>query len=300
MNSFRHVFFSTLSAAALIIGACGTAPKETVRAPTLQELTGKKDLTDQERDKIVAAALDRATKELHDGNPRAAIHFGKIGTEFDPEDVPTKLLMGKSYIALGDYHNALKVLNSISNKKLNAEASELRGMSYFFIDDFEKAEIDLKHSVDKDPARWQGAAVLGRLAYRAGENEQAGTWFDHALEHSENKKTVYNHMGYAYYDASEWDAAASAFEKVFTPPNPDNPPHLAYRVSNAKSGNLAEALNLASDTEIAEVYRELGRISLEAGNRVEAVDYLRRAKATSPKYDTETERLLNLAKAMKS
>ena len=30
------------------------------------------------------------------------------------------------------------------------------------------------NALDRDETRWQGAAVLGRLAYRAGENEQAG------------------------------------------------------------------------------------------------------------------------------
>ena len=248
---------------------------------------------------VVTAALQRANKELAEGNPKAAIHFGEIASKFEPERLETKVLLGKSYLALKEHHKAQKILTTVSESDLTGELLELRGISKFFALDYSAAKSDLEHALKLDETRWQGSAVLGRLAYQDGDIKNSQKWFDQAMKHTENERTVFNHQGFAYYEAGDWYKANEAFDRVFNPPNPDNPAHLAYRVSKAKTGDIAGALNLASDIESAELYRELGRIALESGDRVEAVKYLRRAKSLSPKYDTETERLLAAAKAMK-
>ena len=84
----------------------------------MQELADKNEMKAEDREVVLAAALDRANKELANGNARAAIHFGEIASKFAPEDFETKLLISKANLSLKNYHEARKLLDTIPDNRI--------------------------------------------------------------------------------------------------------------------------------------------------------------------------------------
>ena len=295
LKGFNLTFFIGI----FIVSACQTGPKAVPKA-SLNDLLKGETIEEVDRAKIVQAAHDRANKELNAGNPKAAIHFAEIAQRFDPEDINTSILLGRAFIAQGDYEAALAEFKTVNSKEKSPVTLEYQGLSEYFTHRFEASKSNLELAYKLDSSLWQSAAILGRLYRADGDITKSETMFSNAFTQAPDAAPVHDHKGYAFLSDRNWGEAVNAFEQAQALSNRSIGFHDAYRVAKAKSGDLAGALSLASDFQSAQLYLDLAKLAIEDGERVEAVRLLRRAKAASPQHNTEIEQLLTAAKAMKS
>ena len=290
---------SVMLASCLALSACNSTPKNTY-SPSLQDLVNKKSLDKADRENILKAAHERSEKELALGNGRAAYHFAEIAERFAPEDYDTQLLLGRTLIAQKKYEEALVRFKRINEQKQKPETLEYQGLAEYFTKRIGAAQNSLEQAISMDDSLWQSAAILGRI-YRADRNYSGSDEiFKKAFEHAPDDAPVFDHQGYAFLADNQWSDAVRSFEKAQSLSNNKTGFHSAYRVAKAKSGDMAGALTLASDVESAQLFVDLAKIAMNEGERVEAVQLLKRAKATSPQYNAEIEQLLTAAIAMKS
>ncbi len=288
-----------LTAFSILLGACGSVPKH-VEAPTLNDLLNSKSMENEDRTKIVDAALARSKKELLAENSKAAVHFAKIAHQFSPEEQRVQLALAESQIAYGQYSDARQILLTANKENASAKGLELQGISEYFSGDIISAKTSFSRALKISPDLWKSAAMLGRIETKAGNYETAKTWFDNAMNHTDIPAAVFDHKGFAALSIQDWSQASNAFEEAQRLSSGKMGSHTGYRISKAKTGDLITALSLASDEDAAKLHLELAKIALEDGDRVSAIRHLQKSKNISPKYNAQTEHLLSAAKALKN
>ncbi|MGC9399382.1 MAG: tetratricopeptide repeat protein [Anaerolineae bacterium] len=179
---------------------------------------------------------------------------------------PPDLESLKAQIEAGEYQAAVQVLEEIvANNEENAEAYFLLGLSYFNLNQYQKARDAFNRALELDPQR--AAAIhhnLGALAYQMGDIETAETEFKAALEIEPDDPDTHYQLGATYL--------IKALPAEQQTPDPE-------RLAQARA-EFEQALELAPGK--AEALVGLGNSYLLENRLEEAIETLAKAVEASP------------------
>jgi Tfp pilus assembly protein PilF len=114
---------------------------------------------------------------------------------------------------------------------------------------------------------------------------------------AEHNTTLNNNLGLSYLRQKRLQEAIIAFENVQALPGGKELSELNYRTALALNGDMKHAIGGITDTEAAQLYNNLGVMSLDDGNVHDAIQYLKKAIASSPSYYPQAEKNLEIAKS---
>ena len=142
---------------------------------------------------------------------------------------------------------------------------------------------------------WLSSILLARIESRSGNLQAAEKLFASSLSQSSSPEIIYEHMGQSYSEHKDWAQALSAFKKAQDLSGNSIGNHDQYRLAMAKNGQLNTILKSESSENIARLYRNLGEHELNAGNKLKAVENLKKAQVNFSRHDEKTDQLMHRA-----
>lgn len=277
------------------LSACAsTLPSQNVNNPRLEALLSG---TTQQSDKIALAekTVMQAKSDLEYGRIKSALKHANLALRFDPDYKEAKLLVGKALIANGQYKEGADTLTQLAALNPNSENLEYLGISQYYLGDYHGAEISLSHSLAEDSNLWRPAVLLARIKSSQKDFTAADAFFKQAALLSDNAAAVYDHMGHSYVEREVWQEAVNAFNMAYVESNGTVGHHDSYRFAMAQSGDLSKVLNEATASETARLYRDMGNAALLKGDKLKAVENLKKAQVNFLRYDEKTQELMQRA-----
>jgi clan AA aspartic protease (TIGR02281 family) len=210
-----------------------------------------------------------------------AITYYYKGNDKDASSVFLERI-AKCYFELGDYDQALSVVNNAIN--MNNEDFDLvmlKGNIYNEMGDYAKAISQLDYYIEKNPKGFFG--YYRRGWYKDEANDVAGAIDDYSMAIIIEPKFAYSYCGRGrfYLERGEIDLAMSDFKKIIeldTVPSAGSCAHYAYHFLG-EDERAIEFMNriLADDPESMGNYYDAACLYAIMGRSTESISYLRHA-----------------------
>jgi tetratricopeptide (TPR) repeat protein len=250
--------------------------------------------------------LTGAALRLAQERPEQAQSLAQKVLERDPTDTRAHLLLGRAFLAQGQYTRALTEIESAQSRDGDAEVEMWLGQALEYNARANDARAHYTRALELDPGNLEAAALLGRLYAYEGAAAKAIELLSPVVKQTDAYPYAHLALGLAHKDMGKRDLAITDFQKA---QQLDSSLFEAFyqegRIHNDqnKHGAAVKALQAAIDnakanaTERAliDTYRRLGESYLEIGRRGEAKaalnEYLSLAPANAAGR-SEVERLL--------
>ncbi len=157
----------------------------------------------------------------------------------------------------------------------SAEAAFLAG-------DLDRVELLCRALLQQDENHSQACHLLGAVALRRGNPQEAAEWLERALKGSPINPVVLNNCGEAYRQLGRLDEAFARFEQALRIDNLSPYPHFNLGLLMRARGQAREAEHffrsaLIADPGMARAHFELAELYREEGHLIEAVREYREA-----------------------
>jgi Flp pilus assembly protein TadD len=191
----------------------------------------------------------------------------------------------REWIASGDLNRAgTAATQALEKWPKTSEFPHLRGLVYFRLNQFERAEKDLLAAKRLAPADPDIAFDLGLLSMQMQQYDRAAKELELAMKEPERQRAAMPHilLGRAYQNSNRSELAIEQFKTALRldPKVKLGHYHLGYAlesVGDAKSARAEYERELAQTQDSAEVFYRHGKLLHEAGEFAAAEKSLRRS-----------------------
>lgn len=293
----RHfISLSTSIFLAVALSACAsTNIRQSAAKVNLQQLLSGEQMDTSSRQNLSQTTLLQAQKDLEKGQVRSALKNANLALRFDPTSIKAKELAGKAKIANGNYQAGVDDFSQLTISHPTPENFQFLGISHYYLGSHDAAATAFRQALEGDDRLWRAAVMLARIESKQGNYLAADALFALATAHSGQTAAVYDHIGHSYVEREAWPEALEAFEKAQIFSSDAVGRHDQYRLAMAQSGKLSLVLKKASLSETARLYRALGEAALKKGDKLKAVEHLKKAQLNFPQFDEKTQDLLQSA-----
>lgn len=299
MNTFKSAFVSVVLAISTA-GCAGTSFKkhdDKYADISLEQLLDAKKLPADEKEKIHAVLVSRAKQDESNGNHKSAAKNATMALDLVPNDPEAQQSLAYAHLGMGQLEKAKSGFTQLSTSAPSALVNQGLGLTLLAQNNPQAAEIQLNEAVALDSNLWRSWNGLG-VIYDMNESwnlaEQA---FKAGIAVAQHNTTLNNNLGLSYLRQKRLQEAIIAFENVQALPGGSSVSDLNFRTALALNGDMNRALGGTTDTQKAKLYNNLGVIKLDDGEVVDAIQFLKKAIATSPAYYPQAEKNLEIAKS---
>lgn len=208
--------------------------------------------------------------------------------DLDKAKAKTRFMAGKSFFYTENYGKAQRYLTeAIAADPTITEAYTVLGRVLIELDDFAKAAEVYQQAVNNDPKNVQLIYELGLLQYRLNNKQEAVKNFELAAEKGYKKDLVYyENLGLAYLNF-DIDKGVAALQKVLEmkPNNAEIQYQMAQGYLGAKRFNDAAAVYqkvFEANPRNSKALYMAGVAFIKAGDKLRGEDYCERAIKMDP------------------
>lgn len=152
-------------------------------------------------------------KEL--GNLASAYHQYAEIAKIDPDDVESRIEMGKILFQRGMYEKALIEFKFILERKPDyPDALFYTAVIHYKMELFKTAREEFKRLLSVAPSYTKAHYYLGMIYLKEGNYQKAVNYLEEAISESEIQVEAYKGLGEACFNLQIWDKARDAFERV--------------------------------------------------------------------------------------
>ncbi len=202
--------------------------------------------------------------------------------------------LGKAYLGLGQKDLALQAYRkAIELNPYYWVNYNYAGQAYFALGDYDKALAAFQRIIELEPDNTFGYLNVGAIYFQQGKYDQCIPFFQKALQIQPHYLT-YSNLGTAFFYLKRYAESVPMFEKAVE--MNQNDPMLMGNLADAyRWSNQLEKANSTYDRAIALAFKqlqvnprdanvldELGLYYGKKGDAVQALDFMRRARALSP------------------
>jgi len=202
--------------------------------------------------------------------------------------------LGKAYLGLGQKDLALQAYQkAIELNPYYWVNYNYAGQAYFALGDYDKALAAFQRIIELEPDNTFGYLNVGAIYFQQGKYDQCIPFFQKALQIQPHYLT-YSNLGTAFFYLKRYAESVPMFEKAVE--MNQNDPMLMGNLADAyRWSNQLDKANATYDRAIALAFKqlqvnprdanvldELGLYYGKKGDAVQALDFMRRARALSP------------------
>lgn len=279
----RGVVCGILWVACLVMAGCASA--------SLTDSRASSDLSAVERDQADQIS-NNAAKKYAAAAFKDAAAYAEVALSINPEDLLAHQVSAKLALRQDDMTLANRHLWHLSGDAVDSELIGLLGRAHFRQKDSIRAEPLLLKAIELDQTNTDAALTLAMLYRERGDTDAAQKYLDRAQQRGENSSIFSSEQALIFLATKRYDEAVQLFEAAYETDATKDVYDLSYRVALAKTGQINRAQDGLSSKQLSELFKTLGRMAVAERNQAEAVNYLKQSQTLAPKYDTETEQLL--------
>ncbi len=146
------------------------------------------------------------------GNTDDAIHYAKKSLEYNPNMLPSYILLGQLYSDILDKENALKIFET-------AEQRELKSINFYIewgktlekFEQFDEAKLKLLKACEIDPDNIEALSYLGLCCVARKEFEEAEPILQKVIEKDSENKVIKQALGIIAYEHGDINKAIQIF-----------------------------------------------------------------------------------------
>lgn len=301
MKIGSQILFGAVAVSALVMAGCSTLTfdehDEKYKNLSLDELLDTGNLSSEHKTMLENTLVKKAAISSEAGNHAAAASHARMALKLSPNDPVATLSLAEALLGLGEYAEAEKTYAGLLVNAPSAKAYQGHGLSLLAQNKSSEAQVSLNEAVAMDSnlwRSWNGLGVIYDLSESWELSEQA---YKAGIRVAGQNATINNNLGLSYLRQNRLQEAIIAFENVIVLPGGKQLSNMNYRTALALNGQLEKAKADATDVEVAQLYNNLGVISMNAGEPTKAVEYLKKAIAISPSYYARAVKNLEIAKS---
>ena len=264
---------------------------------SLEQLLDAKKLPAAKKEILRASHIKRAEIEDANGNHSSAAKYAKMALELFPDDTNALLWLAYSELGLGHFDRAQIVFTQLTSSAPSALVSQGLGLTLLAQNQPQSAQKQLNEAVALNANLWRSWNGLGVIYDMTKSWKLAEQAFKAGIAVAEHNTTLNNNIGLSYLRQKRLQEAIISFENVQALPGGKALSDLNYRTALALNGEMKRAIGGTTDTQTAQLFNNLGVISLGDGKVREAIQYLKKAIAASPAYYPQAEKNLEIAKS---
>ncbi|KRA33121.1 exosortase [Rhodanobacter sp. Root627] len=231
LNTRTVRYGSLLLSMGLLLGACGLTGGDRGLAAGVQDqadgkyraayIEAKKVLQKDSKNGPAWLLLGRASLML--GDPKDALNNLQKAQANGVPEAEWSVPMGQALLVTQQYDKLLKTLSLDAqlDTPIKASVLRLRGDAYRALEQFDQAEQSYKAALALDPKDPQSLLGLAKLASIANKPDAAGQYVQQALTASPESPQAWVAKGDLAFDAGEFAAAESDYQKVLGFTKPD-------------------------------------------------------------------------------
>ncbi|NNC36207.1 MAG: tetratricopeptide repeat protein [Hyphomonadaceae bacterium] len=286
--------------AALLTGCAGTSLKkhdEKYADISLEQLLDAKKLPADQKAEMHASLVNRAMADETKGLHKSAVKHATLALNLVPDDPEAQLWLAYGNLGQGHLEKAKSGFSQLANTAPSALVNQGLGLTLLAQNKPQEAQIQLNEAVALDSNLWRSWNGLGVIYDMSESWRLAEQAFKAGIAVAQHNTTLNNNLGLSYLRQKRLQEAIIAFENVQALPGGKSVSDLNFRTALALNGEMSRALGGTTDTEKAQLYNNLGVIKLDDGDVRDAIQFLKKAIATSPSYYPQAEKNLEIAKS---
>lgn len=264
---------------------------------SIKELMASDNMSAEDRGLLIQSLNQRATTDAETGDHESSAGYANMALKLDPENRRAQITLAESLLGLRKYEAAASHFEPLTRENSNPKLDQGYGLTLLGLKKNAQAEIVLNKAVEADPdlwRAWNGLGVIHDMSQSWASAEQA---YKKGIAIEGHNVTLNNNLGLSYMRQRRYGEAVIAFENVQTLKGGEDLASMNYRTALALSGHMDRATSGATDIQIAQLYNNLGVASIEAGDNIKAIEYLKKAIATNPTYYANAVKNLEIAKS---
>jgi tetratricopeptide (TPR) repeat protein len=144
------------------------------------------------------------------------LQLNSFGQKVDTEsNEPPLIIAGKKSLLNGNYEQSiLQFSEHLKVYGFSTEAYYWRAHCLLQMGEYEKATIDLKLVLDKNPKDSKAMDAMGFANNQMGQYLKAIEWFNKAISYDNDDAVIYNNRGMSYYYLEKFSTAFHDFNKA--------------------------------------------------------------------------------------
>jgi Flp pilus assembly protein TadD len=293
-----------ISVLCLLAGAassCGTMTfdehEEKYRDLSVNDLLNADNLSDERRELLNTTFNQQAVTEAAAGDHVNSEKHARMSLKLDANDVNARYSLAEALLAQGKYGEAETIFAKLTEDSPSAKVSQGYGLTLLARKNTSSAQTWLNSAVAEEPQLWRawnGLGVIYDMSQSWALAEQA---FKAGIAIDGHNPTLNNNLGLSYMRQNRFTEAIIAFENVQTLQNGQDQAHMNYRTALAMNGDMEKAVSGATDTQVAQLYNNLGVAAIKSGEPGKAIEYLKKAISINPSYYPNAVKNLEIAKS---
>ncbi len=184
------------------------------------------------QDEAALAMYEKGNQLFVEKNFEEAVTLFKEFLEKNPTFYQVNINIGRCYMELNDYNNAIAsfqlVLDKIQEEKGSFEGEEnavnalaSMGETYMKKGEFDQARKILKQAIEIFPEEETLAFKIGEIYFKQGDTEHGIEYYKISTQIREDWGPPHRQLGYAYLNKGEYQLALESFKK-FLQVDPDS------------------------------------------------------------------------------
>lgn len=291
-----------LCLAFVALSGCKTAPSfaehdKKYEDLSVKELLSDDSLTADDRQMLGDSFIKRAASDASKGDHESAERNARRAFEMNPKDMEATLALANALFGSRKFQDAEPIYAALAAETPSAEVHQGYGLAMLAQNRGDEARPWLLKAVKENPKLWRAWNGLGVIYDMSEAWELAELAFQAAIAANGHNPTLSNNLGLSYMRQERYPKAVTAFKNAVELANDPTATNMNYRTALALNGQIDQATAGATDTQVAQLYNNLGVNAIDKGDPETAIKYLKRAIATSPSYYANAVENLEIAKS---
>ncbi|MEM7225553.1 MAG: tetratricopeptide repeat protein [Pseudomonadota bacterium] len=284
----RHAPVWLVAGLALALAGCATTDTMTDDEAAQAQVP---EISQEKLDRAVALAGQAVLEERWDDAKRIIERV----LYHDPEDPEAFYLLAEVHLAEGHYQRAAEEFAQLTAiPELSAGAHQGLGLVLLMQGQEGQARTNLQKAVELDPSLWRAWNGLGYQHDLAEDWAASSEAYSRALEHNPKSAFVYNNRGYSYLMQARYDEAIADLGTALRLDSDFDLAKANLRLALAWKGNYALAMTGMREEEKSEVLNNIGFVALMRHDYSAAETYLMQAVESDASLNQTARRNLAL------
>lgn len=271
--------------------------EEKYRDLSVDNILNSDNLSDEKRTLLNSTFNQQAVAEAAAGDHVNSEKHARMALKLDANNVDARYSLAEALLAQGRYEEADPIFAKLSEESPSAKVSQGYGLTLLAQNKTALAQTWLNRAVAEEPELWRAWNGLGVIYDMSQSWKLAEQAFKAGIAIEGHNPTLNNNLGLSYMRQNRFTEAIIAFENVQTLQNGRDQAHMNYRTALAMNGDIEKAISGATDTQVAQLYNNLGVAAIKSGKHGQAIEYLKKAIAINPSYYPNAVKNLEIAKS---
>ncbi|HEX7510327.1 MAG TPA: tetratricopeptide repeat protein, partial [Chitinivibrionales bacterium] len=217
---------------------------------------------------------------------KARIIYEKM-VNLNPNNDKIQMMLGSYYLKAKKYPEALKYFQKSYTVERNAKAAEGMAQAAFNIDKFDMARDAAESAIRIDPSLWESRLVLSKIYLKDKNYKDAIDQLEAMLKKDPSGKEIWQQLALCYEQTGNPAKLAEADRKIISLDAQNTASRLRLARYSVSQNDLKTAFDLYKELSTlssgsADVFKNLFDISMQRGDKDNAIVFLKRYVAIKP------------------